>query len=277
MKNKMEFSPQQRQAFKRIELIGLWEGRLNATHLMNALDLSRGTASKLINEYKELFPENLCYNATRKGHEPSLSFNAHFSRGLLDEYLALNLENSEEIVRLNSSHQPPDATSVRPIIQAIKRQERIDICYASLNNPQGEDRIISPHSLINDGQRWHVRGWCEKSQDYRDFVLSRIREIYGANGQAQYSAEQDEDWNTWVEFSIEPDSRLSQKQQSLIALDYGMELNPEGRHQRHYCVRGALVLYWFQHLRIDKYRETPEAQQIILSPESRENVKKWLP
>ena len=122
-----------------------------------------------------------------------------------------------------------------------------------------------------------MRGWCEKSQDYRDFVLSRIRSVYDDNGQAQYSAAQDERWNTWVEFAIEPDSRLSQAQQSLIALDYGMQPNSQGKYQRHYRVRGALVLYWFQHLRIDKYRETPEAQQIILSPESRENVKKWLP
>ena len=116
------YSPQQRQAFKRIELISLCEGRFNAAHLMSAMDLSRGTASKLINEYKENFPDNLCYNSNTKAYEPCSNFEAHFSRGLLDEYLALNLENNEEIVRLSSSHQLPNAILVRPIIQAIKQK-----------------------------------------------------------------------------------------------------------------------------------------------------------
>lgn len=272
-----QLTHQQRQAFKRIELISLWEGRSNTTHLMKSLGLGRGTASTLINEYKELCANNLSYNNQNKGYEPTENFVAQYSSGLLDDYLSLELINAATVQRLGSSHQHPNPAHVRPIIQAIQRQQRLDIRYASLTNPEGEERIISPHTLINDGHRWHVRAWCEKSDDYRDFVLSRIRNVFGYEGAAARSREQDERWNTQVEFSIEPDQRFSEAQKKLIALDYGMTLNTQGKYQCHYQVRGALVMYWFQHLRIDRYRESPEAQQIILSPESRIAVQPWLP
>ncbi|MFY9179052.1 MAG: WYL domain-containing protein, partial [Venatoribacter sp.] len=176
-----------------------------------------------------------------------------------------------------SSYTAPAPEHTRPIIHAITHQQRLDIRYASIKNPDGEERIISPHSLINNGQRWHVRAWCEKSEGYRDFVLSRIRQVFNLEGQAQMSAEQDEQWNAWINFSIEPDPRFNEAQKALIALDYGMSKNSQGKYQKHYQVRKALVLYWVQHLRIDRYREAPEAQQIILSPESNQIVKDCLP
>lgn len=272
-----DLTPQQHQAFKRIELISLWEGRLNTQHLIDSLGIQRTTASRLLREYQARCPNNLTYNNTSKGYEPTEHFSAQYSRGQLDDYLALNQGEHTQIHRLASGQQNPNPAHVRAIIQAIKNNSRLDIAYASLKAPQGEERIISPHSLINDGHRWHVRAWCEKSQGYRDFVLSRIRQVFGLEGQAQQNQEQDQDWQRWVRFSVEPDQRLSTDQKELIALDYDMEKNSAGIYQRHYQVRAALVLYWLQYLRLDRYRESPEAQQIILSPESRAAVKPYLP
>ena len=70
-----QLTHQQRQAFKCIELISLWEGRSNTTHLMKSLELI----------------------------------------------------NAATVQRLGSSHQHPNPAHVRPIIQAIQRQQRLDI------------------------------------------------------------------------------------------------------------------------------------------------------
>lgn len=255
--SKGKFMSQYHQAFKRIELVLQWEGHFNVHHLMDSLGVSRATASQLVSEYKKHCPENLIYNAQSKSYQPTSQFQAHYSRNYLDDYLALYGQETQ-IEQLSSQQSELNTQYIRPIIQAIKKQQRLDINYASLKNPQGEERIISPHSLINDGSRWHVRAWCEKSQAFRDFVLSRIRQVYENEGKATYHQQDDEGWNHWVHFSIEPDHRLNQAQRQLVALDYNMQMTVEGKLQRHYRVRGALVTYWLQKLRVDRYRERPQ-------------------
>ena len=42
-------------------------------------------------------------------------------------------------------------------------------------HPNVEIRLIAPHTLVYTGMRWHVRAYCEKNGQYRDFVLSRLR------------------------------------------------------------------------------------------------------
>lgn len=69
--------------------------------------------------------------------------------------------------------------------------------------------------------RWHVRAYCEKNDQYRDFVLSRLR------GQpdlldASPPREQDEDWNIGVPIIFEPDWRLNAAQKAIIKTDFGM-------------------------------------------------------
>ena len=282
-----DITHQQRQAFKRIELIAQWEGRLNTNQLTESLGITRQSASKLINEYKAFCPHNLAYNNQQKCYEPTAEFSPRISSGLLDDYIAISpnvagahlsdIPTHASLLRLGSGHNTPAASVVRPIIQAIKNRQRLDIAYASITSPDFEERIISPHTLIHDGHRWHTRAWCEKNNDFRDFVLTRIRDVFNREGPAEQGREQDTGWNTWIEFSIEPDPRLDNARRTIVALDYGMQPNASGTLQRHYRVRAALLIYWLQQLRVDRYRERPEAQQIILSPYSQRELESWLP
>ena len=64
---------------------------------------------------------------------------------------------------------------IRPLVQAAREQKRVEGDYVSLNNPNRGDRIITPHTLVFTGVRWHVRVFFEKNMDYRDLVLSRYR------------------------------------------------------------------------------------------------------
>lgn len=276
-------SPIQQQAYRCIELFAQWEGGCNATHLMQTFNISRPTARDHFKDYMAQHPDNLCYDDKTKSYQPTAHFEPKHSSGQLDDYISISQRGlntdlqaqSGNTLRLGSHQRQPRPEIVRHILKAIDKNLRLDIQYASLNQPTGEDRIISPHSLIHDGHRWHTRAWCEKSQDYRDFVLTRILNIYDHEGKAQRSAEHDERWNTWLSLSIEPDPRLDPNQQQLIAMDYGMEKNAAGKYQKHYEIRAALLIYWKQQLRIDRYRDSAEAQQIILSPSCAETLKKW--
>ena len=165
---------------------------------------------------------------------------------------------------------------MRKIFAAIYNQQRIDIGYASVNSPEFDERIISPHSLIFDGLRWHTRAWCEKNGAFRDFVLTRITDVIEHEGSAVKTREDDEEWNTWLSFDIEPDPRLDQARQKIIALDYGMNINAKNI-KRTLTVRAATLLYWLTHLRVEFEHNDPRAQQIVVSADSKKYLKKWLP
>jgi hypothetical protein len=269
----------QNDAFKYIELLLQWRGRLNTGDLMTRMGISRQSASKAISSYKKLYPNTLNYNAREKRYEPAEEFLLEFTSGSFQEYISLfhgELSNSLSTSFLPSTHRPPSPYIVRPILNAIENHQRLDVFYASISSPEFEERIISPHSLIYDGSRWHVRAWCEKNQQFRDFVLTRIKEVFGIEGNTRFGLELDKGWNTWVDLSIEPDPRLSDARRNIVAMDYGMEIDASGRLKRTYRVREALVIYWLQQLRLDRYSDCPEAQQIVLSDSCLEDVERWV-
>ncbi len=271
------------QAQQIIELILQWEGQFNSQRLMNLFNQTRQSISKLINEYKAQYPENIRYNNSQKVYQASPEFQPKLGPCSLESYFsvthktALNDAQNSTFCYISSGQSTPKPQIVRPILQAIHQQQRIDIRYISISSPDFEERIISPHSLIYDGHRWHTRAWCEKNQGFRDFVLTRIRNVYDKEGGAKQTRKDDKHWHTKLSFYIEPEPRLSEQQKTIIALDYGMKKKKDGRYQRQYKVRAALLIYWLQQLRIDSQRENPEAQQVVMSEESREELKGWLP
>ena len=267
------------QAYRLIEQVALWEGRITTNTLQDAFGCSRTTASPIIQSYLDACPENLMYCTKSRGYLPTEQFVPRYSTGTLEEYTQLKSPSVSEIPAypMQMLQRRPDPAIVRAILKAIDQKQRLDISYASFTSPEDGDRIISPHKLVNDGTRWHVRAWCEKNQDFRDFVLSRIQAVYGREGKATADASDDEGWNHELTVTIEPDMRLTEAQQKLVALDYDMEQTCTGGYQRSYEVRRALLIYTLQNLRLDRPRERGEAQQIMLTPECQRALMPYLP
>jgi predicted DNA-binding transcriptional regulator YafY len=261
--------------YRYIEIISLWEGRLTTRHICETFGIGRQQASKDINCYlREVAPGNLVYDKYLKGYKPAPGFSPRVTRGFADEYLHLMARNNElsnmfENLSLQVANTEVLAVPVRdvrpalisPLVRAARQQKRLEVDYVSLHAPDREGRIIVPHTLVHSGLRWHVRAWCEKNQQYRDFVLSRFRgepEILDAS---DHVASHDEDWNRQVSIRIGPDARLSEEQREVVARDYGMD-------QQVLVVntRAALVQYALQALRIDTtiVQLKPEAQQIMV-------------
>ena len=271
--------------YRFIETIALWEGRLTTRHLCDTFGIGRQQASKDINNYlREVAPGNLEYDKFLKGYKPAACFEPRVTQGLADEYLHLMARNNElmnvfESLSLNMANvealsQPVRDVKpriLRPIMQAARQQKRLDVDYVSINNPDREGRIIVPHTLVYTGLRWHVRAWCEKNQAYRDFVLSRFRDIPEIMDESEHGVEGDTEWNTSVCIRIVPDPRLRRDQREAVEVDYGMENGAlEG------STRGKLVPYALKLLHINPREELedPTAQQIIV--ENRADLLPWL-
>jgi len=271
--------------YKLIEIIAQWEGRLTTNHLCNTFGISRSQASKEINRYlKEFAPNSLIYDNVLKGYKPTKQFKPKLTTGTADEYLHV-LSRSEDITHTLSDlglrftnteilHAPLrqiDPLILRPLIQAARENKRVELNYVSLSNPKEVDRIIAPHTLVCTPLRWHVRAYCEKHRDYRDFVLSRFRGIPEIEGDSVNSKEQDTKWNTKVQIILVADNRLSKDKQKIIQHDYGMK-----KGKLLLDTRASLVSYALQLFNIDPYKidRKPEAQQIIV--ENMESIQPYL-
>ncbi|MGB5825775.1 MAG: WYL domain-containing protein [Pseudomonas mandelii] len=271
--------------YRLIETVVWWEGRLTTGHLIQSFGISRQQASKDINTYiTEHAPKNLTYDKQLKGYVPSKHFKPLFIDDSASAYLhLLNQTHSRaphvEGLALAYAHtmvlEVPDRTIrpeiLRPLLKACRHSEVIEVEYVSLANPNPETRLIAPHTLVYTGMRWHVRAYCEKNREYRDFVLSRLRGLPEFERQTENLISADEDWNTEVEVIIEPDSRLKPEQKAIIEVDFGMSegvlLIP---------TRRALVKYVLQRFQIDPKKLDPKAaaQQIVVK--NLDDLKPWL-
>jgi predicted DNA-binding transcriptional regulator YafY len=271
--------------YRYIELVLLWEGRLTTKQLCDTFSIGRQQANKDLSNYRRAQVKNaLRYDPVEKHYVLSPDFSPRLTRGLASEYLQLIAQDSDiqkmlgqlplsdtrvELVAAPNRELPPQL--LRPIIQAMRNQERIEVDYVSLNNPDREGRIIAPHTLVWTGYRWHVRAWCEKNRDFRDFVLSRFRGDAELLGSSEHNATTDLDWQEMVTLEIVPDPRLSSAQQEVVSHDYSMQNNA-------LCltVRAKLARYLLQLLNIKTVEidEDPRAQQLILSNAG--ELEKWL-
>ncbi|MFA0627535.1 WYL domain-containing protein [Vibrio sp. 10N.222.49.A3] len=261
--------------YRMIEVIALWEGRLTTNHLIKSFGIGRQQASKDINTYLvEIAPDNLVYDKQLKGYKPSDSFIPKLTSGHADEYLHILSRSEDMTVTFNELDMGFENTTMvrpvtrnitpeilRPLVQAIREKKRVDLSYTSLTNGEGVERIISPHTLVCTPLRWHVRAYCEHSEGYRDFVLSRIRGVPTLETKKIKGKEQDELWNTHLSIKLIPDSRLTEAQAKVIAHDYGMEKGILAISTNAALVRYVLDAY---NIDINVLNSNPKGQQIIL-------------
>ncbi len=95
---------------------------------------------------------------------------------------------------------------------------------------------------------------------FKDVLLSRMLETRGTR-QSDVSSEQDTEWHDHVTLEIGPHPDLSESQQKVIALDYGMRGGSAKIR-----VRKALLYYALRRLGLDTdpTARRPQDQQIIL-------------
>ena len=71
-----------------------------------------------------------------------------------------------------------------------------------------------------------------------------------------HNADEDEAWNTLVTIKLKPNDAFNKSQRQVVAEDYGMH-----NDQLQITVRGALVKYVLQQLRVDPDQsDSPDAQ-----------------
>ena len=236
-----------------IELLAYWEGRLVTNRLMSWFGLSRQQASADIKRYNTLYnPDALVHDPSVKGYVPKATFQPVLTTVHINEYLNMLSGLVSESHTLIATPEPnlaavqlPDR-SVRPevireVLRACRNQNTLKMMYASMQNPQWHERIISPHTLVYTGFRWHVRAYCHQSKQFKDFLLSRIDRTPVVVAIESVDPAQDQQWHEEIVLTLIPNPKLNSSQQALVEKDFGM---PDGRLQ--IPVKKALAHYTLQ-------------------------------
>ena len=266
-----------------LELLAWWEGEISPGQLAKYWQVSRQYASQQIKRYYQQNPGSLEYHSQNKCHYATDAFEPRHLTRQVNEYLdwaTLRAQPQRLITATNHNlpheylQHPPRHTTpeiIRPLVKAMRNNYRLDVDYISLSHPDDQGRIIVPHHFVHTGQRWHLRAWCEKSQAFRDFVLSRFRGKPELLDKSDKTAAQDEHWNIQVTLHLKPDPRLTPEQQQVLAEDYQMQ-----NGELHITTRGCLVNYLLKNLQLHPHivESEPQAQQLVIV--NKDDIKPWL-
>jgi len=250
-----------RKRLEEIERCLYWKGGVQRSNLIKTFGISPQQASADFALYQNLAPNNAVFNRSLKRYEPSERFQALFFEPDISDYFNWAERLTLVTATIPSPLRPTDPIVLKQIINAIHSEGSVEIEYQSMSSPISSKRRLTPHTLVFDGYRYHVRGYCHLKEDFRDFVLGRIMKAASQSESGQ-KKDMDEAWNTKIILRLCPHPDLTHGQKKVIERDFGMD---NGELQLR--VRQAMLVYTLVQLRLDRFTEmrTPAEQQIVLA------------
>lgn len=248
-----------RQRMEYIERCLFWKGELKRADLVNYFGVNPTQAATDFSTYMAIVPGNMVYNKSRKRYVPHPSFAPRFIEPTtLDEFVDM-VSPQVQVETWPFPQRQASSETLQVVVRAIRMHEAIEVCYQSMTNPQPSWRWLSPHAFASDGERWHVRAYCHKREEFCDFVLGRITTTRNSRP-TDVAADQDIDWHTFVTVIVKPNPNLSEEQRVAIATEYNMPPNQE--------VKLRLRRSMFFYLKA-QFSSTPEsvaaAHQLVIS------------
>lgn len=205
-------------------------GSVSRNDLVNRFGIKAAAATRDIALYKELAPNNLCYDTKAKtyieadpftplfDYPPSQALSA-LCHGLGDDHVleTTGLISAESPTHLNS----PKLNVLAEVTKAIHQKKSLHIDYRSLSSGHSKREII-PFALVDNGLRWHVRAFDRNREHFTDFVINRISQPKILNMVVPKNQTKDADiqWNRIIDMHIVPHPRL--KHPETIEAEYAM-------------------------------------------------------
>lgn len=249
----LNYSQKQRLAYIDFKL--LFSGWVTRNEIVLRFELGLAAASRDIALYKEHAPDNMDYDNVNKKYLIKSSFKPLFTHdprktlvklanNISDGYDAIN--DIQFPIESPSQLNVPDIFVVAKLSQAIINQKAVSIIYTSLSSGSAARELV-PHSIVDNGLRWHVRAFDRKSQSFRDFVLTRISKvtIQTQNVENFEDKLEDNQWMRMMPLQIVPHPH-NVKYPTAIELDFGME-----RGILELNVRAAMAGYLLRRWNVD--------------------------
>ena len=232
MERSVEDLPQAQQERLAFIEFRLWFlGDVRRPDLLDRFGIAPAVATRDLAAYREIAPNNIVFNDSRKVYEPSPTFKPIFDHEPERVLSALSRGFGEGLGRASGGfiasefplrlHQP-SLQVIATITRAIHQQRAVSLTYHSLNSGTSK-RQIAPFALVDSGLRWHVRAFDRKSGEFRDLVITRMDKPVLLDDviQEHEQAENDNQWTRIVTLELLP--HPNQPHPSIVARDFGMK------------------------------------------------------
>ena len=241
----------QRERLFHIDFKLYFLGSVNRTDLASRFGIKEAACSRDLSLYKELAPKNIEYDTKAKTYIQREGFNPLFEytgsqtlaallHGFGDDFVGTQkpIVTCEAPTQLNY----PNIQTLACITRAIHNNQVLKVQYRSLSSGLSEREIV-PFALVDNGLRWHVRGYDRARNRFADFVVNRIEAPKPLDEEIpeEQTKAADNQWNRIVDLHIVPHPRL--KHPDTIAFEYGME-NSMLKVQVRAAVAGYVLRCW---------------------------------
>lgn len=254
--NLESISIKQKERLQHIDFNSLFFGSVGRKQLAERFGIAMAAATRDFKLYNELAPNNLIYSLSKRLYIKSEQFQPLFqyseekvvsvlSEGFGDH---APFSNGSEVTIKNLPDFKKNISLeiLSEITRSIYSNKVLEIEYTSSASGKSE-RQICPHSIINNGNQFHIRAFDRKRKGFLNFLINRIQaaKILEEKEVFNYETkENDEEWNTIITCVIQP--HPSAQHPETIAFDYGMKNN-----QLEIKTREALVGYVLRKLYVD--------------------------
>lgn len=251
-----------------------WEGSICRQDLIDRFSIVPSQATKDFAYIKDNFDGAIEYDSKLKRYVPGQKLFAHLGGQSFSDYVESVLRKSDVVYEVAPVGSGIPVDTYRKIYLALSKKIGVEFGYFSLNHADlPKRRVIFPHSLINSGFRWHIRGWEQETDKFKDFNLSRITgEINLIDKHEKCSAQiHDFAWSTEVDVLIVPNPTLSLDQRKVVGMDFHLTNGV----LRFKC-RGALLMYVLHSYLITDFSKSPPKNQ-LLAVDNLDDLAKFLP
>ncbi|MGH7160602.1 MAG: WYL domain-containing protein [Acetobacteraceae bacterium] len=244
-----------------------WDGTINREDLVSRFGVSQNQATADLAKLREAYPDTFAYDTVAKCYRAGEGFRPKEAdaatllaelRLLAEGYLGPGASVLSSPPSLALAAVPERAVSegvLRRLLGAISARGAVAARYVSFQRPGISRRILSPHALVFDGFRWHVRAHDAGDDRFKDFVIARLSDPRAA-GTRRRGPEADRAWERQVTLVIVPHPGLNSHQRRVIARDYGME-----RGRLRVTVREAVLFYVKRRFGLTEGHEKRPAQE----------------
>jgi len=245
------------ERLKFIEMALIFRGWASRSDLSKKFDISLPAATRDFRKYKDLCPQNTIFNEVEKRYElnrdgftPKFSINFNESIGFIRNSLNSIIIGFSEHDSIQSPPRlcEPNLEILLKITRAILGMGIITTEYFSVEHGFSRKKL-APHSLIDNGLRWHVRAYDYEKGRFADFVLTRFKGIEETNEKVSLkeSRVQDNQWNRIVRLELVPHPNKDNVN-CPETLEYDFNMKNEMKVIE---VRAAVAGYWLRRWNID--------------------------
>lgn len=232
----LSYAQQQRLAYIDFKLY--FTGSVTRSEIVQHFKLGMSAATRDINLYKEHAPKNMVYDNTERKYFLTNSFTPLFNHDAKRTLVKLAHQISDGFDAIGNDPQQgnidfpveqpsqlnvPDINVIAKLTQAMVNGKAVSVIYTSLTSGSSTRELV-PHTIVDNGLRWHVRAYDRKNNAFRDFVLTRLAKVTVLTNEPEVNEikNQDEQWNTLLPLEIVPHPK-NVAYPTAIKMDYGME------------------------------------------------------